>query len=159
MRTESDDTQPRDLRKLVPTSKKKPHNTLFTNSPSNISMMLSKVQLSLLRNLVFQMDEVSFGSKIMADISRQLVRSETKRLTCSFNKWLTSWFSEHSSGAEHTMPLTYRSLTEQVPREVAQSCPTLCDPMDCSPPGSSIHGIFQARVLEWVAISFSRGSS
>ena len=40
--------------------------------------------------------------------------------------------------------------------EVAQSCPTLCGPMDCSPPGSSIHGIFQARVLEWVAISFSR---
>ena len=43
--------------------------------------------------------------------------------------------------------------------EVAQSCPTLCDPMDCSPPGSSVHGIFQARILEWVAISFSRGSS
>ena len=42
--------------------------------------------------------------------------------------------------------------------EVAQSCPTLCDPMDCSPPGSSIHGILQARILEWVAISFSRGS-
>ena len=40
--------------------------------------------------------------------------------------------------------------------EVAQSCPTLCDPMDCSLPGSSVHGIFQARVLEWVAISFSR---
>ena len=39
--------------------------------------------------------------------------------------------------------------------EVVQSCPTLCDPMDCSPPGSSIHGIFQARVLEWVAISLS----
>ena len=37
--------------------------------------------------------------------------------------------------------------------EVAQSCPTLRDPMDCSPPGSSIHGIFQARVLEWAAIS------
>ena len=43
--------------------------------------------------------------------------------------------------------------------EVAQSCPSLCDPMDCSLPGSSVHGIFQARVLEWVAISFSRGSS
>ena len=43
--------------------------------------------------------------------------------------------------------------------EVAQSCPTLCDPMDCSPPGSSLHGILQARILEWVAISFSRGSS
>ena len=42
---------------------------------------------------------------------------------------------------------------------VAQSCPTLCNPMDCSPPGSSVHGILQARVLESVAISFSRGSS
>ena len=39
--------------------------------------------------------------------------------------------------------------------EVAQSCPTLSDPMDCSLPGSSVHGIFQARVLEWVAIAFS----
>jgi len=43
--------------------------------------------------------------------------------------------------------------------EVAQSCPTLCDPVDCSPPGSSVHGILQARILEWVAISFYRGSS
>ena len=43
--------------------------------------------------------------------------------------------------------------------EVAQSCPTLCDPMDYSPPGSSIHRIFQGRVLEGVVISFSRGSS
>ena len=40
-----------------------------------------------------------------------------------------------------------------------QSCPTLCDPADCSPPGSSVHGIFQARILEWVAVSSSRGSS
>ena len=38
---------------------------------------------------------------------------------------------------------------------VAQLCPTLCDPMDCSPPGSSVHWIFQTRTLEWVAISFS----
>ena len=41
--------------------------------------------------------------------------------------------------------------------EVAQSCPTLSDPMDCSLPGSSIHGVFQARVLEWVANAFSVG--
>ena len=41
--------------------------------------------------------------------------------------------------------------------EVTQSCPTLCDPMDYSLPASLVHGIFQARVLEWVAISFSRG--
>ena len=44
-------------------------------------------------------------------------------------------------------------------REVAQSCPTLSDPMDCSLPGSSAHGIFQARVLEWGAITFSKQSS
>ena len=42
--------------------------------------------------------------------------------------------------------------------EVAQSCPTLSDPLDCSLPGSSVHGIFQARVLEWGAIAFSRRS-
>ena len=42
---------------------------------------------------------------------------------------------------------------------VSQSCPTLCDPMDCSPPGSTVHVILQARILEWVAIVFSRGSS
>ena len=43
--------------------------------------------------------------------------------------------------------------------EVALLCPTLCNPMDCSLPGSSIHGILQARILEWAAISFSRASS
>ena len=42
---------------------------------------------------------------------------------------------------------------------VAQLCPTVSDPVDCSPPGSSVHGILQARILEWVAIPFSRGSS
>ena len=42
---------------------------------------------------------------------------------------------------------------------VAQSCPTLCNPMDCSPPGSSVYGILQARTLKWVPIPFSRGSS
>ena len=42
---------------------------------------------------------------------------------------------------------------------VAQSCPALCDPVDCSPPGSSVHGILQARILQWVAMPLSRGSS
>ena len=46
-----------------------------------------------------------------------------------------------------------------VASEIAQSCPTLCDPMDCSLPVSSVYEIFQARILESVAISFSRGSS
>ena len=43
--------------------------------------------------------------------------------------------------------------------EMIPSVPTLCDPVDYSPPGSSVHGILQARILEWVAISYSRGSS
>ena len=47
---------------------------------------------------------------------------------------------------------------QRIESEIAQLCPTLCNPMDYSPPHSSVHGIFQTRVLEWVAIS-SRGSS
>ena len=43
--------------------------------------------------------------------------------------------------------------------ELLQSCPALCDPIDCSLPGSSVHGILQAKILEWVAVPFSRGSS
>ena len=43
--------------------------------------------------------------------------------------------------------------------KLIQSCPPLCDPVDCSPPGSSVHGILQARILEWVAMPFSRESN
>ena len=53
----------------------------------------------------------------------------------------------------------YNSIERKKESEVAQSCPTLCDPMDYSLPGSSIHGIFQARILEWIAISLPRVSS
>ena len=47
----------------------------------------------------------------------------------------------------------------KVKKLIAQSCPTLCDPTDCSPPGSSVYGILQVAILEWVAMPFSRGSS
>ena len=60
------------------------------------------------------------------------------------------WFCPHDLHCDH-LPVGAS--------EVAQSCPTLCDPVDCSLPGSSVLGILQARVPEWVAISFSRGSS
>ena len=43
--------------------------------------------------------------------------------------------------------------------QLLQSCPSLCDPRDCGPPGSSVHGILQARILEWAAVPFSMGSS
>ena len=58
-----------------------------------------------------------------------------------------------------TFSSSHSTLISAVKGELAQSCPTLCDPVDCSLPGSSVHGILQARTLEWVAISFSRGSS
>ena len=53
---------------------------------------------------------------------------------------------------------TVKNAESESESEVTQSCPTLCDPVDCSPPRSSVHGIFQARVLEWVAISFSKNA-
>ena len=59
-------------------------------------------------------------------------------LNCT--KWWTSWYVK-------------------VNRKVAQSCPNLCDPIDCSLPGSSLLGILQARILEWVAVPFSKWSS
>ena len=62
-------------------------------------------------------------------------------------------------GSWHLSIMSCSMFFKESESEVSQSCLTLCDPMDCSPPGSSIHEIFQARVLEWVAISFSRGSS
>ena len=70
--------------------------------------------------------------------------------------WLTPKSSAHHYP---TPPIPIRSQGKVKESEVAQSCPTLCDPMDCSLPGSSVHRIFQARILEWVTISFSRGSS
>jgi len=55
--------------------------------------------------------------------------------------------------------LDINPLLNKVKVNVAHLCLTLCDPLDCSPPGSSVHEIFQARILEWIAIPFSRGSS
>ena len=65
------------------------------------------------------------------------------------------WYLENRSW-EQTLTLFIKKQSES---EVAQSCLTLCNPMDHNLPGSSVHGVFQARVLEWVAIFFSRGSS
>ena len=62
-------------------------------------------------------------------------------------------------GQSLSLTLYFYSFKTVSESEVAQLCPTLFDPMDCSLPGSSVHGIFQAGVLEWVAIVFSRGSS
>ena len=66
-----------------------------------------------------------------------------------------SYFLSHQLFQDQTKPDRYCDTHTQV----AQSCLTFCDPMDCNLSGSSVHGIFQAIVLEWIAISFSSGSS
>ena len=65
-----------------------------------------------------------------------------------------NWCSQYGEQYGHFSKKSRTSISE-----VTQSCSTLCNPMDCSLPGSSVHGIFQARILEWIAISFSRRSS
>ena len=74
---------------------------------------------------------------------------------------LTPYFLHASSTISSRLSTPAPQDTQVVLKwsEVSQSCPALCGPMDCSLPGSAIHGIFQARILEWAAISFSRGSS
>ena len=92
------------------------------------------------------------GSLVMPPHNRWCQPSQ--RLLC----WIPSWL-------KHVYPKQGRTLSYTKYRLccccclVAKSCPTLCNPMNCSPPGSSVQGIFQARILEWVAISSSRGSS
>ena len=77
-------------------------------------------------------------------------------------RWPKYWSFSSSPSGEYLGPIFFRidwSENTLTWPEVAQSYPTLCEPTDCSLPGSSVHGIFQARVLELVAISFSRWSS
>ena len=79
-------------------------------------------------------------------------------------EWVTFPFSRGSSQPRNRTQVSgiaadSLSAEPQSESEVAQSCLTLCDPVDSSPPYSSVHGILQAKILEWVAISFSRGSS
>ena len=68
------------------------------------------------------------------------------------NGTLSSNKIKHGGGMHHTAPINTWFVH-------AQLCPTLCDPTDCSLPGSSVHGIIQARILEWVAMPSSKGSS
>ena len=69
-------------------------------------------------------------------------------------QWMSKW-NRMSYWWNYKLSLILRETKPSL----TQSCPTLCNPVGCSPPRSFVHGIFQARVLEWAAISFSRGSS
>ena len=83
--------------------------------------------------------------------------------TRHYRSLLPAMETRHSHKQKQNKPRketsTHCKPTVVVDALVVKSCPTLCNPMDCSPPGSSIHGISQVRILEWVAIPFCRGSS
>ena len=115
------------------------------------------------------MIQVHFQAK---DLARAAVRREEtftdsdKQSTLIPTCWF--WYINMKDGENilsYSVVSTPLCLSDTCPAHrseslsVSQSCPTLCEPMDCSPPDSSVHWISQARILEWVALPFSRGSS
>ena len=92
----------------------------------------------------------------MSKITMYMLLSRFSRVRLCATQWTAAHQASPSLGfsrQEHWSGLPFPSPVRE--SEVAQSCPTLSDPMDCSLSGSSVHGIFQARVLEWGAIAFS----
>jgi len=90
---------------------------------------------------------------------RKMLIKATMKYHCPSLERLKWKKTDKASVGKSTDELKRSSTNRLCMCSVIQLRPTLCDPMDCSPPGSSVHGILQARILEWVAISSSRGSS
>ena len=105
--------------------------------------------------------------QILKDAAAKLMQSICQKIWKS-QQWSQDWkrsvfipTPKKGNGTECSSYQTIALISRTIKRkesEVIQSCSTLCHPMDCSLPGSSIHGIFQARILKWVVISFSRSS-
>ena len=91
-------------------------------------------------------------------VAAQIQRQSGGRFPCSLGNFRLFSLKAFSYWMRPTH-ITEWTLLHVYACFVAQLCPTLCDPMNCGPPGSSAHGILQARVLEWVAMPSSRGSS
>ena len=91
---------------------------------------------------------IAARQKLLSEISSSAVIC-TKSLAYEKDVWVCNIWASYF----------YVNLTTECSAQPLQSCPTLCDPMDWSPPGSSVHGILQERLLEWAAIPFSRRSS
>ena len=122
--------------------------------------------INLLRTLLGPSVTKGPGFTICFVVVFQLCLASLSSDNVPFKKVYKSWFYIFSVFTDALTSRGLFSLGQNAPlnakeseSEVAQPCPTLPDPMDYILPGSSVHGIFQARVLEWVAISFSRGSS
>ena len=105
----------------------------------------------------FQVNVVEIGTEVSGSRKYWLSFTWTWKVSHLSKCWGQMAWSYFSVSVKHFYKSKRYDGTESGSEcLVAQSCPTLCDPMDCSLPGSSVQGIFQARVLEWVAISFSR---
>ena len=137
---------------------------LNTDTSSSVYLMVSQESVKLWYQVIFQ-------SYLNACITyRHNSSTQNLHFLFCFISLLVNKSSEDSSSANDENPILpiKRSSTTSCLKFhiwgvlqclVTQSCPTLCDPMDCSPPGSSVHGILQARILQWVALPSSRGSS
>ena len=90
---------------------------------------------------------------------RNLYVGQEATVKTDMEQWTGSKLGKEYVKAVYCHPAYLTYMQSESESEVSQSYLTLCDPMDCSLPGFSIRGIFQARILEWVAISFSRRSS
>ena len=117
----------------------------------------------------FPLISIFLPSTWTAAVSEILCRSEEGSLTCRahlsvdyhhhFKMNQSSYFILTSLVSILCPLCLLQGLMDDQIRSVAQSCPTLCDPMDCNPLGCSVHGIVQVRILEWVAMPSTRGSS
>ena len=124
-------------------------------------MLISKWHHQILK--LSKLDECKLKTNLLREYfnySHHRNSTEFPKVMIHFINWKYHKMWEIQSKAVNkymTMILSKISIVQF--SSVAQSCLTLCDPMDCCLPGSSVHGVFQTRVLEWVGISFSRGSS
>ena len=124
---------------------------------------------------VFQLKSQSVSCSVMSDCLQPLEPTsllcpwgspdKNTGVGCDFLLWGIFLTQGSNPGILHCRQILYHLSCQGSPyvfllhAESLQSCPALCDLMDCSPPGSSVHGIFQARILKWVAMPSSRGSS
>ena len=148
----------------------------YVSQKINESNFSNKKQISYLPLLT-----IYWAPLVVQMVKNLLAMQET---TCNTAGLGSVPYSGRSPGGGHGYPLQYSCLENLMDRgarqamvhrvtnswtrlkqlsmrccSVVQSCPTLCDPLECSPPGSSVHGILQARTLEWVAMPSSRRSS
>ena len=130
----------------------------ITNRAQSCPTLCDPMDCSPSSSSVLGISQTRIPGWVAISISREFSRESSPfrdwtQGSCIAGRFLTIWATREALSA-NPEPNCFTGCCL-----VAQSCSTLCDPMDHSPPGSSVHSILQARILEWVAISSSRGSS